>query len=275
MRHAAAQGIGEFARATESRIGSPLAVMLDVDGTVAPIAPTPAGAILPPETRETLRRIVGLPATSLTLVSGRSAADAAQLVQVDGAWIIGNHGFELRNPDGRVEVAESVLPYRQAIADAARELETAAKIPGALIENKCWTVSYHYRLVAPPDIPALLERAKQAATAQGLRLTEGKKLVELRPPVDIHKGSATIELASRLGALDRDGCVIYAGDDRTDEDAFRALRSRSPRSITIHIKALPDERLIPPTGAEVTMESPAALREALDWLVGHRAVAMA
>jgi trehalose-phosphatase len=259
---------------SEGRIGSPLAVMLDVDGTVAPIAPTPAGAIVPPQTREILRRIVRLPATTLTLVSGRSAADAAQLVQVEGAWIIGNHGFELRNPDGSVDVADGVLPFKQAVADAARELETAPKIPGALIENKGWTISYHYRLVAPPDIPALLQRAKEVASAQGLRLTEGKKLVELRPPVDIHKGTATIELASRLGALERDGCVIYAGDDRTDEDAFRALRSRSRRAITIHIKALPDEHLVPPTLAELTLESPEVLREALDWLVGRRAVAL-
>ena len=249
--------------------------MLDVDGTVAPIAPTPAGATIPPETRETLRRIVRLPATTLTLVSGRSAADTTRLAQVDGAWIIGNHGFELRNPDGSVDVAESVLPYKHAVAEAARQLEAAANIPGALVEPKGWTISYHYRLVAPADIPRLLERARSMAVAHGLRITEGKKLVELRPPVEINKGTATVELASRLGALERNGCVIYAGDDRTDEDAFRALRGRSPRAITIHITALSDERLEPPTVAELAMESPAELREALDWLVGYRAAATA
>jgi len=268
-------GIGEFTRVAEAKLGSPLAIMLDVDGTVAPIAPTPAGAIVPPETRETLRRVVELPSTTLTLVSGRSAADTNRLVQVDGAWIIGNHGFELRNPDGSVDVADSVLPYEHAIADAARQLDTAADIPGALIEHKGWTISCHYRLVAPADIPALLDRAKQVAATHGLRITEGKKIVELRPPVAINKGTASVELASRLGALERNGCVIYAGDDRTDEDAFRALRDRSPRAITIHIKALADERLVPPTVAELTMESPAELRAALDWLVGYRAAATA
>ena len=244
--------------------------MLDVDGTVAPIAPTPAGAVVPETTRDTLRRLVALPGVAVALVSGRSATDAWALAGVPGAWVIGNHGFELRNPDGRMDDAGPAAPYRDAIKTAAERLrECESRIHGALVEYKGWTISFHYRLVAPEQVDRVIDCAHEVAHSLGLRITEGKKIAELRPPLDINKGTATVELAGRFGALNRDGSVLYAGDDRTDEDAFRELRARSPRAVTVHV-ASSDEQLNPPTQAEITLPSTAELREALDWIASRR-----
>lgn len=250
--------------------GSPLLVMLDVDGTLAPIAPTPEQAAVPPATRETLRRLIALPHTTVALVSGRSAADTWRLAGVAGAWVIGNHGFELRTPDGQISADAAVRPFESVVGEAARRLDAAQPaIPGAFVENKRWTISLHYRLVDTANVPDLRSRALEVATALGLRVTEGKKIIELRPPVDVNKGTATLSLAERTGALGDGAAAFYAGDDRTDEDAFRALRARSSEAVTVHIRGADDEHAHP-TAAELTLASPEELRAALDWLVARR-----
>lgn len=263
------RALDTFAAAVGSRLdGSPLAVMLDVDGTLAPIAPTPEHARVPDATRVTLARLATLPGVAVAFVSGRSATDTWRMTGVQGAWVIGNHGFELRTPDGQLSPVESVRPYEQAIADAT-QLLTAEEpaIPGAIVENKRWTMSLHYRLVDPAHVPMLIERARAVATRLGLRVTEGKKIVELRPPVDVNKGTATVSLAEHVGAFGETASVLYAGDDRTDEDAFRALRARQPRAVTVHVAG----RDATQTAAEIVLESTEQMRAALDWLVARRA----
>jgi trehalose-phosphatase len=263
-------GIDRFISVAAERLdGTPLAAMLDVDGTLAPIAPTPEQALVPEPTRDTLRRLVALPGAVVAVVSGRSASDAWRMVGVDGVWVVGNHGFEMRTPDGQLSPIDAVRPYEQAIADASHQLSAAEPvIPGAIVENKRWTMSVHYRLVDPAAVPGLIERAHAVARSLGLRVTEGKKIVELRPPVDVNKGTASVLLAERAGALTETASVLYAGDDRTDEDAFEALRARSPRSVTVHIASSHEQ--LGGTRAEVVLDSPDELREALELVVARR-----
>jgi trehalose-phosphatase len=263
-------GIDRFIAVTADRLdGTPLAVMLDVDGTLAPIASTPDQAVVPPPTREAVQKLATLPGVVVALVSGRSATDAWRLAGVDGAWVIGNHGFELRTPDGQLSPVEVVRPYEQAIAEAAHILTAAEPvIPGAIVENKRWTMSLHYRLVDPAEVPTLVERAREVAATLGLRVTEGKKIVELRPPVDVNKGTATVSLARHIGALADGASALYAGDDRTDEDAFEALRACNPRAITIHVSGAHDQQ--GGTRAEIVLNSPDELREALDLVAARR-----
>lgn len=261
-------GIDRFAAAIGTRLdGAPLVVMLDIDGTLAPIALTPTGARIPGATRETLRRLVALPDVSVAFVSGRSAADTLRMVPVDDAWIIGNHGLELRTPEGDVTASPEARKYEAAVADAARTLASVqSTIPGTILEDKRWSLSLHYRLVDQGVVPIVMERAREAADATGLRITEGKKVVELRPPVRVDKGTAAVALAERLHAVDEPASLLYAGDDRTDEDAFRALRTRHPRAVTVRIMAA-DEG---PTNAEFILASPDELRQVLEWLVARR-----
>jgi trehalose-phosphatase len=272
VRQLAGKSVDRFTRSVGTRLdGVPLAVMLDIDGTISPIAPRPGDAIIPAATHDALRQLVALPGVVVSLVSGRSAADSWRLAGLPGAWVVGNHGLELRDPDGRLTTPQKVRPYEAAIADAARLLRPIElTVPGAMVENKRWTLSLHYRLVEPSATQALIERASEVARELGLRVMEGKKIIELRPPVDVNKGTATTLLAERLGAL-RDGAsVMYAGDDRTDEDAFRALRARNPRAVTARIDASDVDPREIPTHAEFVLGSPDELRQVLEWLATRR-----
>lgn len=265
--------IDDFTSAVGSRLdGAPFAVMLDIDGTLAPIAPTPSDAVVPARTLDTLRELVVLPNTTVALVSGRSAEDAWRLAGVDGAWVIGNHGFELRDPDGTITPDESVLAYEGPVSAASRLLAVEwGATPGAIVEPKQWTLSLHYRLVEPGVAPRMIQSAKDVARTLGLRATEGKMVVELRPPVDINKGTAAVAFAESVGSLRDGGSAFYVGDDRTDEDAFRALRARLPHAVTARVMAADEQREDAPSSAEFAVSSPEELQLVLAWLVARRA----
>lgn len=249
---------------------SPLALMLDIDGTLAPIAPTPDAAVVPPQTRDVLRRLVELPDVHLALVSGRSVADALRMLHVEGAWVVGNHGLELRTAAGEVSAVDEALGFEAAIAAAANALAPIARsAPGALVENKHWTVTLHYRLVDPEEAPALIGHARDVARELGLRVSEGRRVIELRPPIDVNKGTAATAFAKRVGAVEG-GSVLYAGDDQTDEDAFRALRALTASAVTVRIMSLVEEQPSSSTDAEFVLPSPKEMRGALEWLIARR-----
>ena len=251
--------------ALERRLsGTPLLVLLDVDGTLAPIAPRPEEAAVPPETRRAVAALASRPGTHVALVSGRSAADARRLVAVSSVHAIGNHGCEVMGPDGDVVVDPAVAPYRDALALVARALEPLlAEVPGVLLEDKVWTLSVHYRLADPGIVPRLRGVVADVAARHGLPITEGKKVLEVRPPVTVDKGTAVLALAERIGALGDGASLLYAGDDTTDEDAFRRLRARTPRAVTVRVAA---GGSAPATAAEFVVRDPAEMRELLEWV---------
>jgi trehalose-phosphatase len=161
-----------------------------------------------------------------------------------------------------------VLPHAAAIERAAVEIgRLARETRGVIVENKRWTLSVHYRLVDERFRPAVIALARQVAEHQQLRVTEGKMVVEVRPPVEINKGTASVALARRLHALAARAAILFAGDDRTDEDAFRELRAHMPNAVTIRVGPA-----LPPHGgssAEFTVPSPSELQDLLAW-VAHR-----
>ena len=247
--------------------GLPLAAMLDIDGTLSPIAPTPAEATIPAETRKTVSALIQLRGVTVALVTGRTVQDARRMAAIRDAWIIGNHGYELGAPDGTVTVHEGARQYEKVVAEAANTL-SQLQARGAFVELKRWTLSFHYRTADPGLAPALVGAAIDTATRLGLRAIQGRKVVDIRPPLDVNKGTATIEFASR-GALDPGGSVMYAGDDSTDEDAFRALRALGPRPVTLRVAAADEAPR--ETAAELTLGSTDAMRELLQWLAARRA----
>lgn len=261
--------------------GKPLVVMLDVDGTLAPIAPRPEQAAVPAETRRVVAALAALGDVRVALVSGRAAADARRMVGATNVWVIGNHGFEVISPQGgELEQAE-LEPWRQAVARAARRIATLVEpVPGVILEDKGWTLSVHYRLADGNVVPRLVESVERVAEPLGLRVTRGKMVVEVRPDVRVDKGTAVLRLATELGAIparerdaleddrggmpdDERGSAVFVGDDRTDEDAFRALRSRSRRVVTVRVTH--GEEVA--TAAEFSVEDPAAVRSFLEWLL--------
>jgi trehalose 6-phosphate phosphatase len=179
------------------------AVLLDVDGTLAPIVPRPEDARVPAATKEELARLVGRYAL-VACVSGRPGADAARIVGVEGIVAVGEHGLELE-PEAR-EWAGRIA----RIADGA----------GRAAERKPLSAAFHFR--EDPDPEAALRELRaieELARSQGLRTRWGRKVLELLPPVDASKETAVRRL---LGERDLRR-ALYAGDDTTDLDAFRAL----------------------------------------------------
>ncbi|MFL5614717.1 MAG: trehalose-phosphatase [Gemmatimonadaceae bacterium] len=252
---------------------SPLLVALDIDGTLAPIAPTPESAIVPEEVSTTLKELAELPHAHLVFVTGRAAGDGRRLVNTGNSWTIGNHGFELIDPAGTLHVNEVAKSFGPSMARAVEMLrEPLSRYDGVRLEDKIWTVSIHFRLARPDDVPNLEKMVRQTAQQLSLRVLEGKMIFELRPPVDIHKGTALLALATSL-AIVRDGhlagSILYVGDDRTDEDAFRALPPPPANAVTVHVGGaeLPDGTR---TAAELLLADPAAVHHFLEWLAAFR-----
>jgi len=250
---------------------SPLLLALDIDGTLAPIAPTPADARVPDETRRTLEGFASLDQVRLVFVTGRAAADGRRVAAVSNSWTIGNHGIELIDPSGALRVNSSAETYGPAIAEAARRLaEPLAAFAGVFIENKTWTLSVHVRLAPADVVPRVEHEVTEMARELGLRVLHGKKIFELRPPVIISKGTALIDFARMLD-LPPQAAMLCAGDDRTDEEAFLALRSLSPSAVTVHVgAAVADQRAEFTTAAEFVVPDPAAFHELLAWLLAMR-----
>ena len=245
----------------------PLVLLLDVDGTLSPIAPTPESATVPQATRDALARLVTFPDVHVALVSGRAAGDARRMVGVDGLWAIGNHGFETIPADDEHVVDPQIARFRPAIAEAAAEIAPlVATHAGTQLEDKGWTLSVHYRRAAEGVGDALDAFLRGVAARRGLELTAGKMVYELRPPVAVNKGTAAVGLLTRLAG--RAGVALYAGDDRTDEDAFRALRAARPDSVTIRI--VPERAEAPAeTAAEFLLPDVASMGAFLDRLAAE------
>lgn len=254
----------------EARLrGSPLVIMLDVDGTLAPIAPRPDAVVVPAETRRAIATLAARDDMHVVLVSGRAAADARRLVSALHVWVIGNHGFEITGPDGEELVEQQVAHYRPVVAQAARRLAAqVAHVPGVILEDKGWTLSVHYRLADPAVVPRLRAAVEETVAHLGLRLTFGKEVLEVRPPVRVDKGTAVVQLGLKLGGLGDSGSLMFVGDDQTDEDAFRALRARAGHSVTVRV--LHDD-VAAPTAAEFSAHDPIEVRAFLEWLVRWRA----
>jgi trehalose 6-phosphate phosphatase len=201
------------------------AVFLDYDGTLSPIAPRPELATLPEPTRAVLRRLAGR--GPVAILSGRGREDVAALVGLDELTYAGSHGFDIAGPTLRREVGDGI-PARIAEA-SARLLQRLDGIEGVLVEPKRFSVAVHFRLADPADLPRI-EEAVDAVQAerQDLRKAPGKKVFELRPDLDWHKGHALLWLLDALhaDAAERGVLPLYIGDDVTDEDAFRAIEDR-------------------------------------------------
>jgi trehalose 6-phosphate phosphatase len=207
-----------------ARSGDRLAVFLDYDGTLTPIVSHPEGAWLSDSMRETLRLLAAR--VPVAILSGRDLDDVRGRVLVDGIVYAGSHGFDIAGAGGlRRELGAAYL----AVLDTAEtELREALdEIPGAQLERKHFSVAAHYRNVNENDaFKVALAVDGVAARHRELRRMDGKKVYELLPDIDWNKGNAVLWLLETLDLLRGKVLPIYIGDDRTDEDAFRALERR-------------------------------------------------
>lgn len=214
---------------TARRRAGRMLVALDFDGTLAPIVEDPGRAALPPATRAALERLAARPDTDVAIISGRALEDLRARVGLEEIYYGGNHGLEIEGP-GVQRVHEGAAASRRRIAACAELLrKRLSSIEGVEIEDKGLTLSVHYRRVARREEAERVRVVARAACEgrEGVKVTEGKVVVEVRPDVDWDKGRATRFILAALEAGAGTGVVaIFIGDDRTDEDAFRALRGR-------------------------------------------------
>lgn len=237
--------------------GRPALVLLDVDGTLAPIVDRPEDAAVPPETLDAVRRLAAAPDTHVALVSGRAAADARRLVPFPGLWAVGNHGAEIVSPDDVGAVDPRAACFLSPLAAAAAALRPLEATPGVRVEDKRFSLAVHTRLADRAELPRLRAAAETVAAAHGLRVGEGKEVLELRPPAAIDKGTAALALAERLGAEAAGSALLFVGDDVTDEDGFRRLAAL-PHAVTVRVGP-PDV----PTAAGWVLPDPPAVRALL------------
>src|SRR4051812_27878067 len=204
--------------------GKRLAVFLDYDGTLTPIVSHPQDAWLWESMRQTLRSLAAR--VPVAVMSGRDLDDVRGRVLVDGIIYAGSHGFDIAGAGGlRRELGAAYLPM---LDRAETELRQALdEIPGAQLERKHFSVAAHYRNVNGNDAPRVgLAVDAVGAKHRELRRIDGKKVYELLPGIDWNKGKAMLWLLEALGLEGQNALPIYMGDDRTDEDAFRALENR-------------------------------------------------
>jgi alpha,alpha-trehalase len=200
------------------------AVFLDYDGTLTPIVARPELAVLSSDMKRAVERLAA--ACTVAIVSGRDRADVERIVGIGSLFYAGSHGFDIAGPGGRRMEHEEAARFAPALRQAARELHRRLdSIAGSLVEDKKFAVAVHYRLVADEEVQEV-ERAVDDVVArhEELRKTGGKKVFELRPRLDWHKGKAVDWLRTALGVGGADVLPIYLGDDETDEDAFESLR---------------------------------------------------
>ncbi len=200
-------------------------LFLDYDGTLTPIVKNPEDAILSDEMKQILIQYNSR--FPLAIISGRDMDDLKKMVDIDSIIYGGSHGFRISGPDGLyMEYGKSqkiVLDLDQ-IEKRLYDLLNG-KIKGIRIERKRYAIAVHYRNVSKEEIPSVTREVENIIDQNpGFRKGEGKKVVEIRPDVDWHKGKAISWILEKLNpSEDHKYVPIYIGDDITDEDVFKTL----------------------------------------------------
>ncbi|UCH11883.1 MAG: trehalose-phosphatase [Candidatus Omnitrophota bacterium] len=223
-------------------------LFLDYDGTLTPIVKKPELANLPPNVKSILLKLTKNPKFSIAIISGRSIKQLKGKVKIKDIALAGNHGLEMELPSGtaaRRGVESPTLKYVHPLARKIRpvtknikhKLDIACKpIKGTFIEDKGLTLSVHYRLVKGAKIKKLKHSVIATLTpyieSKKVKITNGKKVIEVRPPIKWGKGSLVDYLLKRKKNKRRRILPIYLGDDETDESAFKRLKKKG---ITIFV----------------------------------------
>jgi trehalose 6-phosphate phosphatase len=207
-----------------------LAILLDVDGTLLDIAPTPQAAVVPPGLSDTLARVRDRLDGALALVSGRMISEIDHFFAPLKLAVIGGHGAEMRPIAAGPIVAGRATSLDAEFKQQLKDI--AASHPGVLVEDKGYSIAIHYRQV-PKQGVALIHAVKHAHQAwgdQSIELLSGKAVIELKF-AGFNKGTAVRQLMTYPPFARR--APIFVGDDHTDEDAFKVMPEFNGQAMSV------------------------------------------
>jgi trehalose 6-phosphate phosphatase len=198
---------------------------LDYDGTLTPIVNHPEDALLSDSMRSVLKKLAKL--CKVSVISGRDKKDVQKLVGLDELIYAGSHGFDISGPGGMKMQNEEAKKFLSVLDKAEEVLKTKLSVlKGSQLERKKFSIAIHYRNAAEDIVPQIKSSVYNVHEQfPNLRKGFGKKVIELQPDIEWHKGKAVLWLMDYL-ELKRDKVLpFYIGDDITDEDAFNVLQN--------------------------------------------------
>ncbi|XP_039003619.1 probable trehalose-phosphate phosphatase J [Hibiscus syriacus] len=261
-----------FEQIIDASKGKKIVMFLDYDGTLSPIVEDPDRAFMSKKMRKTVRKLAKCFPTAI--VSGRCRDKVYKFVKLDELYYAGSHGMDIKGPEKRSKsnkVSESVLfqpasEFLPMIDEVYKQLvDTTKSTTGAKVENNKFCVSVHFRCVDEKKWGELAQKVRSVLKEYPkLRLTQGRKVLEIRPTIIWNKGKALEFLLESLGFANcTDVFPVYIGDDRTDEDAFKILRDRG-QGFGILVSKFPKE-----TSASYSLQEPDEvmnfLRRLVEW----------
>ncbi|WP_062122243.1 trehalose-phosphatase [Geofilum rubicundum] len=224
--------LAQMDKILESTSGRQICLFLDYDGTLTPIVSNPDEALLSEKAREVIGKLSER--ITVAIISGRDRKDVSAKAGIPNIIYAGSHGFDISGPDG-LEMAhasgETIIP---ALDLAEKQLrEKLGSIEGVQVERKKYAIAVHFRNARDHVLPHIREAVSEVLNSQKeLKKGSGKKILELKPEIDWHKGKALIWLMKKL-QLDRDKYIpVFIGDDVTDEDALSVVKEDGVGIIT-------------------------------------------
>ncbi len=208
-----------------------LYLFLDFDGTLSPIVRDPGQAVLSLRMRRRMEKLLSTGWCRIAVISGRTLEDIRRRIGIAGITYAGNHGLEIEGPKVKFRYP---IPRtaRSALDDVRRVLgKTLFAVPGVFLEDKGATLTVHLRKVKHGEL-RMVEYAVSEATRpyriqEGVVVRPGKETFEIRPSVEWNKGKTVLWLLEKGAVADGEPpWPLFVGDDRTDEDAFQAIRAR-------------------------------------------------
>jgi trehalose-phosphatase len=201
---------------------------IDFDGTLVPIVRRPELVDFDAGRRTALSHLAGCRKMKVTVISGRPLTDVRRLIDLPTVTCAGNHGLEIAGAGIRFRHPGGVSARASLEGVKGGWSEAADRYRGALVEDKGMSVTFHYRQVAASlqeeACRAARVEAEKFAAAGRIRITSGKKVVEVRPPVAWGKGDALRHLLRHWRHRREKDLVVALGDDETDRDMFGPAR---------------------------------------------------